>query len=195
MIPNEIYYENLELVSKFSNINGVVVECGVWKGGMIAGIANILGLNRKYYLFDSFEGLPKAKDIDGDLAIKWQSDTSSDWYFDNCSADRRFAEQAMKLSGAENYYIEKGWFENTLIDYPFSDKIAVLRLDCDWYDSTFLCLEELFPKVVKNGLIIIDDYYTWDGCAIAVHDYLSKYKLACRIRMTNKGICYIIKNE
>ena len=114
------------------------------------------------------------------------------WYFDNCSADQRFAESAMSLTGSTKYHIIKGWFEDTL---PTSNvpPIALLRLDGDWYDSTLCCLENLFPHVVLNGMIIIDDYYMWDGCARAVHDYLSVNKLAVRIRSSREGVCYIKK--
>jgi Macrocin-O-methyltransferase (TylF) len=70
--------------------------------------------------------------------------------------------------------------------------IAVLRLDGDWYDSTMLCLEHLFPLVVPGGLMLIDDYYTWDGCARAVHDYLSREQAAGRIEKTSGGVTYIV---
>ena len=86
MIKEGKYIENLQLIREFSHISGAVVECGVWKGGMIAGVAEILGCDRAYYLFDSFEGLPEAQTIDGDAAIKWQQDTESPIYFDNCAA-------------------------------------------------------------------------------------------------------------
>src|SRR5437867_13329705 len=73
MIPESSYIINLKLVDKYvRQIDGDAVECGVWKGGMIAGIAEILGGNRTYYLFDSFEGLLQVKEIDGYAAKKWQ---------------------------------------------------------------------------------------------------------------------------
>ena len=58
----------------------------------------------------------------------------------------------------------------------------MLRLDGDWYDSTMQCLEALVPLVAEGGTIIIDDYYAWDGCARAVHDYLSRNDLPYRIK-------------
>jgi O-methyltransferase len=73
--------------------------------------------------------------------------------------------------------------------------IAVLRLDGDWYDSTMLCLEHLFPLVVPGGLMLIDDYYTWDGCARAVHDYLSREQAAERIEKTSGGVAYIVRRS
>ena len=192
MIPERTFRDNLELVARFRNIEGCIVECGTWKGGMIAAIAELLGNEKQYYLFDSFEGLPAAKEIDGKEAVSWQSDTDSPYYFDNRTADIHFSEQAMKLSGAEKYTITKGWFKDTLPKFPLQ-KIAILRLDGDWYESTMECLENLYEKVSAGGIIILDDYYTWDGCARAVHEFLSNHKLSDRIYTGGKGLCYILK--
>lgn len=193
MIPKDIFIENLYLCKNLTSVDGCVVECGVWRGGMIAAIADILGPYRKYYLFDSFEGLPQAKDIDGEAAINWQQDTKSPLYLDNCRAEMEHAENAMRLSKAKRYQSIKGWFSETLPDFKPEESIAVLRLDCDWYDSTIECLNNLYKYTAKGGLIIIDDYYTWDGCSKAVHDFLSTNKLHEKINQSKKGVCYIIK--
>jgi hypothetical protein len=58
MIPERLYAGNLHLAAGIAGIEGAVVECGTWRGGMIAGIADVLGSGRRYYLCDSFEGLP-----------------------------------------------------------------------------------------------------------------------------------------
>jgi O-methyltransferase len=195
MISKSLFIENLRLCQKFAQIKGSVVECGVWRGGMISGIAELLGDSRSYYLFDSFEGLPKVTELDGKAAKEWQEDKQGPMYHNNCMAEISYAEQAMKLSKVSNYRLVKGWFIETLPKFDSNEEIAILRLDADWYDSTMQCLEFLYPKVVKGGLIILDDYYTWDGCARAVHDYLSKYSLPHRIYELDGGNCYIIKNE
>jgi len=194
MIPQKYFIDNLILAEKFRNIEGDIVECGVWKGGMIAGIAYLIGDGKQYYLFDSFEGLPEAQEIDGENAIKWQKNITGKTYFNNCKAELSDAEEAMRISGVKNYYCIKGWFKDTL-NYPQrrTEEISILRLDADWYDSMYLCLENLFPLISKGGLLIIDDYYIWEGTSRAVHDYLSKYKLGNKIYQLNKGIAYIIK--
>lgn len=193
MIPEDIFVGNLSLCEKFKNVEGCVAECGVWKGGMIAAVAEFLGNDRNYFLFDSFEGLPEAKEIDGSAAVAWQADKESPYYFDNCRADATFAERAMQMSGARSYRVIKGWFSASLPNFRFDEAIAILRLDSDWYASTMDCLDNLYGKVSKGGLIIIDDYYAWDGCSRAVHDFLSKNKIPARIRQSESGICYIIK--
>ena len=98
MIPAYIYVQNLLLLEKFKKIHGDIVECGVWKGGMIAGIAKLFSDEREYYLYDSFKGLPTALEIDGVKAQLWQKNIKSNYYYNNCSADKHFAEQAMSLS-------------------------------------------------------------------------------------------------
>lgn len=193
MIPHQLYIDNIKLISNFSHIDGCIVECGVWRGGMSAGMAEIFP-DRKILLFDSFEGLPEAKEIDGVSALKWQKNTSGTSYYNNCRAEMEVAETAMKMSGTE-FELIKGWFNETIPNYKLTEKIAILRLDADWYDSTMECLENLYPKVEKNGIVIFDDYYTWDGCSRALHDYLSKIKSVSRIHKTNSGLPYIIKRD
>ena len=193
MIPMLTYIKNLTLLESLTLPNGTLVECGSWRGGMVAGIASSLSNLRECYIFDSFQGLPDAKPIDGDSALNWQSDKTSPLYFDNCSADFKDAAVAMSLSGNKNFYIIKGWFEESLSKYPEKRGIAILRLDGDWYESTMECLNMLFPKVVKGGVIIIDDYYTWDGCSKAVHDYLSQAQATERVCQWQGDVAYIIK--
>jgi O-methyltransferase len=192
MIPQQTYINNLSLAEKISQLEGCVVECGVWKGGMIAGMADILGPKRKYYLFDSFEGLPKAQEIDGKAATQWQENVQSPGYYNNCSASEEFARQAMTLSNAENFILKNGWFENTLPSFQLKDEIVLLRLDADWYDSTKICLDYLFDSVTAGGLIILDDYYAWDGCSKAIHDFLSLNSKTERINSYH-GVCFLEK--
>lgn len=192
MIPSYIFKLNLQLCDKFKDVEGSIVECGVWKGGMIAGVSEFLNQDRHYYLFDSFEGLPDVKEVDGIAAKKWQEDTASPYYFDNCSADQKFAEEAMQLAGAEKFSIIKGWFEDTLSSNK-PNKIAILRLDGDWYSSTMTCLTNLYDQVTKGGIIILDDYYAWEGCSKAVHDFFSERELSVRIHQFKDNICYIVK--
>jgi O-methyltransferase len=172
---NEPVFEaNLTLAGEVREVPGDLVECGVWKGGMIAAIYERLRQRRQVHLFDSFQGLPKAETIDGPAAMRWQQSSA-----DNCMVNSGFAISAMEMAHCRTYEVHEGWFHDTLIHYEGS--IALLRLDADWYESTWQCLELLFNRVVKNGIIIIDDYYVWDGCARAVHEFLSNKDLTERI--------------
>ncbi len=194
MIPESTFVKNLKLCDNFKKIKGSVIECGVWRGGMIAAISELLGTDRQYYLFDSFEGLPAAQEIDGEAAKQWQENKENPMYFDNCKAEISHAEKAMQLAGIKNYQAVQGWFSETLPKFNVNDEIAILRLDGDWYDSTMQCLKYLYPAVAKGGLIILDDYYAWDGCSRATHDYLSSHNLPDRIHQLDINNCYIVKS-
>ena len=192
MIPHQAYLANLRLAEQVASVPGCVIECGVWRGGMIAGLVKVLGSDRSYFLFDSFEGLPPAREVDGPAANRWQSNPQGETYYDNCNAGVEFADRAMRLSGARSFRLVKGWFSETLPSFTTPEPVALLRLDSDWYDSTLLCLESLFDRVVPGGLIVIDDYFAWDGCSRAVHDFLSRRSATERIQ-TFQGVCFIKK--
>lgn len=194
MISNEAFSANLELCNKFKSIAGDFVECGVWRGGMSAAVSEIISPDRTLHLFDSFEGLPPAKEIDGKEALHWQQNTEAPEYYDNCAAGEEFAIQAMSLAKCKSYKIHKGWFDKTIPDFNV-DAIGILRLDGDWYDSILVCLKHLFPRVSSGGVVILDDYYAWDGCTKAVHDYLSTSKNPSRIYQWNNQVAYIVKKD
>jgi hypothetical protein len=194
----------VELVQR--HIMGVYVECGVWRGG--CSLAMLLAqryqwgrVERPVYMLDSFEGLPPATPRDGPLAVQWQNEADPANYSDNCKAsleDLKANVTAMGF-GPEDCTIVPGWFNDTvplIAEALKSRKIALLRLDGDWYDSTTVCLERLMPLVSEGGVVIIDDYYAWDGCARAVHDYLSRHDLPYRLRsLSNWYSVYFVKKS
>jgi O-methyltransferase len=194
MVPANIYVQNLRLALEVAGIPGAVVECGVWRGGMVAGIAKALGPDRTYVLFDSFEGLPPAQEVDGPAAMAWQRDTSSPQYYDNCRAEMDAARAAMRAAGVHEADLRKGWFDETVPAFASTGtSIALLRLDGDWYESTLICLQHLFPLVVRGGIVIIDDYGVWDGCTRAVHTYLAEQRRPEPLRVTGNGVTYLRK--
>jgi O-methyltransferase len=174
MTPELTYIKTLSLVFSRRHVAGCVIECGVWRGGMIAGIAELLGPERDYFLFDSFEGLPAGQEVDGPALLAWQKNVESPIYFDNCAAPQSEAETAMRMSKVPSYSLVKGWFDQTLPKFVPPCPIAILRLDGDLYSSIRACLTSLWPHLARQGVVIVDDYNTWDGCARAVHDFLSE---------------------
>jgi len=191
--------ENLMLVDFFARrVEGDIVECGTWKGGMACAMMAAVGPSRDYHFFDSFEGLPPADGRDGQRALAYQADTASPDYFDNCRADFEAFHRLVHSQGipAERIHIYKGWFKDTLPAFPADRRISVLRLDGDWYESTMDCLTGLWDRVSPGGIVIVDDYDPWDGCARAVHDFLSRRGLASRIYRTPVTyVPYIIKTD
>lgn len=187
-------------------VPGAFVECGVWRGGcsaamLLAQRARFGAIDRRTFLLDSFEGLPPATERDGPLALAWQANTAAPEYFDNCRAaidDVHAALAALELP-AESWETVPGWFDDTVPALARRlererERIALLRLDGDWYDSTAVCLEHLVPLVSEGGVVILDDYYAWDGCARATHDFLSRHDLPYRLRGIPDGVgAYFVK--
>jgi O-methyltransferase len=182
---------NLRICASLAPSTGCIVECGVWRGGMSAAMADILP-GRAHFLFDSFEGLPAPTEADGEGAVIYQNDTTSTRYFDNCRAEISYATTAMNKSHAAATRMVRGWFKDTIPSFTPPEPIAVLRIDGDWYESTMSCLEGLYRYVLSGGLIILDDYGRWDGCSRAVHDFLSRDNSAARIRELD-DVFYCIK--
>lgn len=182
MVPRRTFVDNLRLMRTL-RVAGPVVECGCWEGGMSGAIAEVLR-GRHFYLLDSFEGLPDAgvEDTERDRSLLAR---------DRLVSAEDIASNTMRRSGAD-FTLVRGWFKETVPTLDV-DGIAVLRLDGDLYDSTLVCLENLLPRVVPGGLVIIDDYGHWDGCTRAVHDYLSSVKATEEIRHTRYGVTYLVR--
>jgi O-methyltransferase len=168
-------------------VPGDLVECGVWRGGaafLMADRLRRLGdSSRRVWLIDSFEGLPRPAAIDGPAALEWARNTSSAHYYDNCRASLDEVEEAaLALGLRDRIEIVPGWFEETLPGVRTAiGSIALLRIDADWHASVRCCLEHLYDSVSPGGLVLIDDYDVWDGCAIAVHEFLGSRRLSHRI--------------
>ncbi|MGY4280795.1 O-methyltransferase [Bradyrhizobium sp. LM2.7] len=199
MVGHLQYIENLALASTAaSGIAGAVIECGTWRGGMAAGLMTAMGPNRHYYFFDSFEGLPPATAEDGPAAAAYQAGVTSVHYRDNCSAlveEFKAVISRVKVASS-NCHIIKGFYEKTFSTFDIASvgPIAVLRLDADWYESTVLCLQKFWPSVVEGGIVLIDDYQTWDGCTKAVNEFLANIDPIQRICQGPIGrVTYIIK--
>src|SRR5688572_25235927 len=95
----------------------------------MAQVAREQSTPRTSVLFDSFQGLPAPKPIDGPGASAWARDPSAPGYYNNCTADVSEAEEAMARSGAWDVRIIKGWFEDTVPLFAAEERpIAVLRL-------------------------------------------------------------------
>ena len=166
-----------------NNIEGDIIECGVWKGGSSMAIAKTLINNnsteRQLYLYDTFQGMTEPEDIDQDfnktsaktLLNNTDIKTSVIWAYselDEVKANLTATQYPQSL-----IHCIKGKVEETL-PYSQHSKIALLRLDTDWYASTKAELEFLFPKLVKGGILIIDDYGHWQGARKAVDEYFKE---------------------
>jgi O-methyltransferase len=154
------------------NVPGDLVETGVWRGGaaiLMRAVLKAYGdLARNVWVVDSFEGLPRANPV---LCPADAEDRLAD--FNNylgVSLERVQAnfERYNLLDGQVRFL--KGWFRDTLPSAPI-ERIAVLRLDGDMYESTMDTFNNLYDKVQQGGYIIVDDYGALANCRAAVHDF------------------------
>ncbi len=165
-----------------NGVPGDFVECGVYAGGECAAMALAItqsatyqhrGCDRRVHLFDGFQGMPQCGPEDTEFL----------------AAGNKPGEACVSLEGVranmrkwgipdELLVYHEGWFEDTIgrtahgmtdgIGWVI-DKIALLRLDGDLYESTKVCLEHLYPRLVRGGCTILDDY-PLSGCRKAFHE-------------------------
>jgi hypothetical protein len=163
-----------EIIEK--NIAGDFLEAGVWKGGASIFMRAILKYHdihdKTVWVADSFQGLPPPKP-------EYPADKDDTHFQHEALAisleqvRRNF--EAFDLLDEQVKFIE-GWFHETLYTAPI-DRISLLRLDGDMYESTYVSLDALYHKVSIGGFIIIDDYGYIESCRQAVHDFLDKNSL------------------
>jgi len=199
MVP----YQNLEQLFEMvkyceeRRIAGDYVECGVWKGGSIGlmALANLQysSIRRNLHLFDIFadigepdptkDGVKALKDVEKYLGKKLQltgKKESMNGFYDSFGGHGTLQGNQELLENIIGYPRDSiqyhvGWFQDTIPnDYSEMGPIAILRLDGDWYESTWICLNHLFDKVVKGGFVIIDDYGTYEGCSRAVNEFFAE---------------------
>lgn len=151
-------------------VPGDFMECGVWKGGCIIAMGAVIqklamGQFRRVWAADSFQGCPVPS------PDKYPKDKGDRHYtFDFLRVRREDVEASLKRYNIRtDVQFLEGWFKDTLPG-PV-ERLAVLRLDGDLYESTIQCLEALYDKVSPGGFVIIDDYGAVAGCRQAVTDF------------------------
>lgn len=161
-----------------NNIDGDIIEIGVWRGGAIMLILyKLLQLgitDRHVHLYDTFNGMTEAS-IE-DVCIDGRNATDKD-VFDSVRCENSFevVYQNVKNTGYPMKFVHFhiGDIRNVKIE-DIPDKISLLRLDNDWYELYKFELPIFEPRVTNNGIVIIDDYNWWNGCKKAVDDYISE---------------------
>lgn len=160
------------------NVPGALVECGTARGGSAAlmGLtARCLGADRTIWVFDTFEGIPPPTTADPD----WQI---AQHYTGSFRASVCEVEALLKqLEIFQQYKLIKGLLQETLPTCGV-ETIALLHLDCDWYESMRCCLEQLYDRVSPGGIIQIDDYGHWRGAKKAVDEFLRNRQANARLR-------------
>lgn len=188
-------FQATEYISR-QKIGGDIVECGVWKGGSAMMIAQTLAsmsdVRRQILLYDTYEGMPEPTDLDIDrlgrvAKSKW-NESRTESYNAWCYAplDEVKSNLSRTQYPPERLLFVKGKVEDT-IPTTVPQQIALLRLDTDWYQSTYHELTHLFPLVIRGGVIIIDDYNHWQGQRKAVDQYFSENNVQIALVRIDKG--------
>lgn len=157
-------------------VKGDLIETGVWRGGACIFMRAVLAAygieDRKIFVADSFEGLPKPD------AEKYPADKGDKHHIHTYLViSKEDVENNFRRYGLLDNQVVflKGWFKDTLPQAPI-EKLSILRLDGDMYGSTMESLESLYPKLASGGFCIIDDYALL-GCKSAVNDFRSKHTI------------------
>ncbi|HET6469904.1 MAG TPA: TylF/MycF/NovP-related O-methyltransferase [Geminicoccaceae bacterium] len=165
-----------------NGIPGALVECGVWRGGssMMAALAlrHFGDDGRRLWLYDTFAGMPEPGPEDvkfegGDAASKWGELASGDhnaWNF--APLDEVRSNLVRTGLPADRFVCVQGRVEETLPGQA-PERLALLRLDTDFYASTRAELKHLYPRLAPGGVLIVDDYGSWQGSRQAVEEYFS----------------------
>lgn len=190
MVPYDALYQMKNLIQKVdrNGIKGAIVETGCWNGGCGAFMAHVSkknGSNRQTWIFDSFEGLPKPSEDDRAIAEKVHR-TMNDLANYLATPIENAQTIAKKLHVEDIMHIVKGWFNQTVPENKDRiGAIAILRLDGDYYESTKVVLDHLYPSVTPGGYIVIDDF-DYPGCRKAIYDYFYENKISPVIKEGGK---------
>lgn len=199
---------DLTLRVEREGIAGDIAECGVWSGGGIGLMAlasrRAGNKTRRFHLFDSFEGLPPPSPQDRDVIPDFRQYHPDAPLHDGSKATLRpiqacvggsaqqvrdFLTNRLRLDPARCVF-HVGWFQDTVPACRDSiGPLAILRIDGDWYESTKVCLEGLYDRVVPGGFVIIDDYGTFAGCHQAVDEFLRSRGLDSAMLVSVDGEC------
>ena len=196
-----------------NNIEGDLVECGVDNGNFERiWIGELMKQNavRHIHLYDTFGGLTEPSEYDytcKDAALykmnkdevynTWKkqiiNNTTNGW----CFTPLERVQQSLNSTGYPEEYLHYivGDVMETLKDKSkIPEKIAILRLDTDWYESSKYELEQMYDNVVTGGIIIFDDYYHWDGQRRATDDYFKSNNIQYNfVNIGNSKTAAIIK--
>jgi len=196
-----------------NNIEGVIIECGVESGNFEHIWINELmkcGAVRDIYLYDTFAGLTKPSEYDytcegarsysmnsNQVLNMWKKSIINEKTNGWCYTPLEKVRARLESTGypKERLHYVVGDVMETLKDKTtIPEKIAILRLDTDWYESSKFELEQMYDNVVPGGVIIFDDYYHWDGQRRATDEFFASRKIEYDfVNMRNNKTAAIIK--
>jgi len=163
------------------DVPGDLIEAGAWRGGATIFMRAVLAAHgnttRTVWVADSFEGLPPPN------PEKYEADAGLDLHeVDELAVSREEVERNFERYGLLDDQVRflKGWFKDTLPEAPI-ERLAILRLDADLYESTMDAIVPLYPKLASGGYVIVDDYKIIPACQKAIDDYRREHGITAEI--------------
>lgn len=182
-------YEKLYVLEKaireVRQLDGMIVEAGVARGGSAVLMASNLAGERKLRGYDTFEGIPEPSESDGEDAVqrfqrieagKAEGLGGNRYYGYEDDLLNEVRENIRRYGidvDGETVALIKGEFEKTL-EFPPATRIALVHVDCDWYESVVCVLRRVETNVVGDGLIVVDDYLDYSGARRATDEFLEE---------------------
>jgi O-methyltransferase len=190
-----------------NRISGAFVECGVFMGGsiqvMIRALQSLAVHDRDIYLFDTFAGMPQPdrrddEGLGGVMKTSWDAHRTEADGSSGSNWMRAAVEMVRDRIDPLGYPVDrlhfvKGMVEDT-IPGAAPDKIAILRLDTDFYSSTKHELEHLYPRLMPGGILIIDDYGAIPGARLAADEYASEHGLGWFLHRVDPHVRLVVKS-
>lgn len=198
-----------------NNIEGVIVECGVESGNFEHIWINELMKNnavRDIYLYDTFAGLVEPTEYDytckdaklysmnkDQVHSCWERNIINEKINKWCYTPLEKVQNRLNSTGYPQdrlHYVVGDVMETLKDKNNIPEKIAILRLDTDWYESSKYELEQMYDNVVTGGVIIFDDYYHWEGQRKATDEFFSSRNIEYDIvNIGNYKTSAIIKKD
>lgn len=171
----------LAKAADLGGVPGALVDCGVYNGGSTL-LLSLGAPNRRVWAFDSFSGMPSPGPEDG---------VGDEWTGASHGSEQRLAELFERHGARERLQIVAGWFEDTLPrEAGRVGPIAVLHLDCDWYESIKPALAALYPSVSPGGFVVIDDYGHFEGARKATDEFRAAHGITAPLEHIDYRVVY-----
>ena len=186
-----------EIFKKVNSIPGAIVDCGVFKGSSLVRFAMLRDLfgnnfSKKIIGFDVFGKFPKSKYVDDKKDIRKFVKEAG-----NVSISKPQLLKILKNKGLEtNVDLVKGDITKTVPKYLKKHpelRISLLNLDVDIYEPSVTILEYLYPRIVKGGILLLDDFGFFSGETQAIEEYFRKKKIKIKKHALSMTPAYVIK--
>jgi predicted O-methyltransferase YrrM len=180
-------------------MNGIIVEAGSALGGSAIVLAAAKDPQTPLHLYDVFGTIPAPSEADGQAAAQRFEEIltgrskgiGGGVYYGYRNDLVESVQTELRNAGFEpaehSISLHPGLFQDTL---DLVEPVALAHLDCDWYDSVSTCLDRIWPWLVPGGVVVIDDYFHWEGCRVAVDDFLAR---TSGVRAVRRSRLHLVK--